>query len=59
MERSKLKLCKFCDSGRIVKHGIRKNKKGEIQHQLNITAKTVIDVLLQTLDLKRDGLMMI
>ena len=31
MERSKLKLCKFCDSGRIVKHGIRKNKKGDIQ----------------------------
>ena len=31
MERSKLKLCKFCDSGRIKKAGIRKNKKGTIQ----------------------------
>ena len=31
MDRSNFKLCKFCDSGRIVKHGIRKNKKGKIQ----------------------------
>ena len=31
MERSKLKLCKFCDSGRIKKAGISKNKKGTIQ----------------------------
>ena len=31
MERSKLQLCKFCDSGRIKKAGISKNKKGTIQ----------------------------
>jgi transposase-like protein len=31
MERAKLKLCKYCDSGRITKKGIRKNKNGNIQ----------------------------
>ena len=31
MERAKLKLCKYCDSGRITKKGIRKNKTGTIQ----------------------------
>ncbi len=31
MERSKLELCKYCDSGKIIKKGIRKNKKGNIQ----------------------------
>ena len=31
MERSKLQLCKYCDSGNIVKNGIRKNKSGNIQ----------------------------
>ena len=31
MERSKLKLCKYCDSGNIVKRGKRKNKNGERQ----------------------------
>ena len=31
MDRSNFKLCKFCDSGRIKKAGIRKNKKGMIQ----------------------------
>ena len=31
MDRSNFKLCKFCDSGRIKKAGIRKNKKGTIQ----------------------------
>jgi putative transposase len=31
MERAKLKLCKYCDSGRITKKGIRKNKNGTIQ----------------------------
>ena len=30
-ERSKLQLCKFCDSGRIRKDGVRENKKGRIQ----------------------------
>ena len=30
MERSKLKLCKFCDSGNIIKKGFRKNKNGKI-----------------------------
>ncbi len=29
MERSQLKLCKYCDSGNIVKRGIRKTKKGQ------------------------------
>ncbi|MFB5620593.1 MAG: YIP1 family protein [Nitrosopumilus sp.] len=31
MERSKLELCKYCDSGRITKKGIRKNKSGGVQ----------------------------
>ena len=30
MERSKLKLCKYCDSGKIRKDGFRKNKSGKI-----------------------------
>jgi len=28
MDRSNFRLCKFCDSGNLVKCGIRKNKKG-------------------------------
>ena len=31
MERAKLELCKYCDSGRITKKGTRKNKSGSIQ----------------------------
>ncbi len=31
MERSNLKLCKFCDSGRIVKAGLKKNKNCTMQ----------------------------
>lgn len=31
MERSKLKLCKFCDSGNIVKAGLKKNKNKTLQ----------------------------
>lgn len=31
MERSALKLCKYCDSGRITKKGTRKNKSGNVQ----------------------------
>jgi transposase-like protein len=31
MERASLELCKYCDSGRITKKGIRKNKNGNIQ----------------------------
>lgn len=31
MERSKLQLCKFCDSGKIIKKGIKKNKSGNLQ----------------------------
>ena len=31
MERSKLKLCKYCDSGKIIKKGTRRNKNGNIQ----------------------------
>lgn len=31
MERAKLKLCKHCDSGKIVKNGSRKTTKGTIQ----------------------------
>ena len=30
MERSKLQICKFCDSGNIIKKGFRKNKDGKI-----------------------------
>ena len=31
MERSKLELCKYCDSGKIIKKGIRKNKNCNVQ----------------------------
>ncbi len=31
MDRSNFNLCKFCDSGRLKKDGIRKNKKGDVQ----------------------------
>ncbi len=31
MERSKLELCKFCDSGRIIKKGFKNNKSGKVQ----------------------------
>lgn len=31
MERAKLQLCKFCDSGNIIKKGIKKNKSGNLQ----------------------------
>ncbi len=31
MGRSKLQLCKFCDSGKIIKKGIKKNKSGNLQ----------------------------
>ena len=31
MERSKLSLCKFCDSGKIRKDGMRQTKSGKIQ----------------------------
>ena len=31
MDRSIFNLCKFCDSGRLIKKGIRKNKKGDVQ----------------------------
>ena len=31
MERAKLQLCKFCDSGRIIKKGTKKNKSGSLQ----------------------------
>ena len=31
MERSKLSLCKYCDSGRLRKDGFRKNKNGKIR----------------------------
>ncbi len=31
MERSQLNLCKFCDSGNIIKKGLPKNKSGNLQ----------------------------
>ncbi len=31
MERFKLNLCKYCDSGKIIKKGMRKTKKGDVQ----------------------------
>ncbi len=31
MNRDNLKLCKYCDSGKIIKKGFRKTKKGDIQ----------------------------
>ncbi len=34
MDRPNFRLCKFCDSGKLVKCGIRKNKKGNSQRYL-------------------------
>ena len=31
MERSQLKLCKYCDSGNIIKKGFKHNKSGKVQ----------------------------
>ena len=31
MERSKLRLCKYCDSGRITRKGFKNNKYGKVQ----------------------------
>ena len=31
MERAKIQLCKFCDSGNIIKKGTRKNKSNNVQ----------------------------
>ena len=31
LERSRLNLCKFCDSGNIIKKGFKKNKSGNVQ----------------------------
>ena len=31
MERSKLQLCKYCDSSKIIKKGFKKNKSGKVQ----------------------------
>ena len=31
MERSQLKFCKYCDSGKIIQKGTRKNKSGIVQ----------------------------
>ena len=31
MERASLKLCKFCDSGNLIKKGVKKNKTGTMQ----------------------------
>ena len=39
MERSKLKLCKYCDSGRLKKAGMRKNKTGNIQRYACLDCK--------------------
>jgi len=39
MERSKLKLCKYCDSGKIKKSGTRKTKAGTIQRYAVWTAR--------------------
>ena len=39
MERSKLKLCKYCDSGRLKKAGMRKTKKGNIQRYACLDCK--------------------
>jgi len=39
MERSKLKLCKYCDSGKIKKSGTRKTKAGTIQRYACLDCK--------------------
>ena len=45
MERSKLKLCKYCDSGRLIKRGVRKNKNGNIQRYQLITDRLISNEL--------------
>ena len=49
MERSKLKLCKFCDSGKIIKKGFKNNKSGKVQ----LFKCKDRENLLQTLALRR------
>ena len=39
LERSKIPVCKHCDSGRIKKAGVRKNKKGTIQRYACLDCK--------------------
>jgi len=39
MERAKLKLCKYCDSGKIKKAGTRTTKKGKIQRYACLDCK--------------------
>ena len=39
MERSQLKLCKFCDSGRLKKSGMRKTTKGTVQRYACLDCK--------------------
>lgn len=39
MIRSKLQLCKYCDSGRLKKTGMRKTKKGNVQRYACLDCK--------------------
>lgn len=39
MERSKPELCKYCDSGKIKKDGMRKTKKGTVQRYACLDCK--------------------
>ncbi len=39
MERSKLKLCKYCDSGKIKKSGTRNTKTGKVQRYACLDCK--------------------
>ena len=39
MERSQLKLCKYCDSGRLKKAGMRKTAKGNVQRYACLDCK--------------------
>lgn len=41
MDRSILQLCKYCDSGRLIKKGIRKNKKGDLQQYKCLDCKKI------------------
>ena len=56
IERSLIKVCKYCDSGNLKKDGFRKNKSGKIRIFECLDSRRN---LAQTLDLKKQDLVLI
>ena len=46
MERSQLKLCKYCDSGKLKKAGMRKRKNEVFKFTPALTAKRGLQLIL-------------